>query len=202
MENNGRLVIVRHGQTSANVDGIWHGSTDTPLTDLGRDQARKLGTHFHHIMAPHAIYASPLQRARDTAEAIARAHQLDVVVEPRLSEFCLGDWEGLKFAAIEQNDPGGRLYSDPDFAPPNGESQNRVRQRVVQAMEEILARHPGRNVVMVSHGVALGIALSHYLHGHPARWMEYSHRNTGYSEFCPRARRLLSFNQTAHYDTV
>ena len=154
--------MVRHGQTAANIEGLWHGSTDTPLTERGQDQARKLGAYFHNIMTPDVIYASPLQRARHTAQAIADAHNLDVQLDPRLQEFCLGDWEGFKFEDIDlSHDKEGRLYSDPDFAPPNGESQHKVRKRVVEAIEEIIARHPDQNVVLVSHGVALGIALSH-----------------------------------------
>jgi broad specificity phosphatase PhoE len=192
--------MVRHGQTAANIEGLWHGSTDTPLTERGQDQARKLGAYFHNIMAPDVIYASPLQRARNTAQAIADAHNLEVQLDPRLQEFCLGDWEGFKFEDIDlTHDKEGRLYSDPDFAPPNGESQHGVRKRVVEAIEEILARHPDQNVVLVSHGVALGIALSHYLHQTPTKWLDYAHRNTAYTELCPVSKTLLMFNKTDHY---
>ncbi len=192
--------MVRHGQTAANIEGLWHGSTDTPLTELGQDQARKLGAYFHNIMKPDVIYASPLQRARHTAQAIADSHDLDVQLDPRLQEFGLGDWEGFKFEDISlSHDKEGRLYSDPDFAPPNGESQHLVRQRVVEAIEELIACHPDQNVVLVSHGVALGIALSHYLHQTPTQWLNYTHRNTAYTELCPVNKTLLMFNKTDHY---
>ena len=197
----GRLLLVRHGQTSANIDKIWHGSTDTPLTELGHEQARKLAKYFPNIMRPDVVYASPLQRAHHTARAIADAHQLEVNLDPRLREFCLGDWEGVKFEQIDlTHDSEGRLYSDPDFSPPNGDSQHAVRNRMVEAIDEILSRHRDQNVVLVSHGVALGIALSHFLHQDTTRWLDYSHRNTAYSEFCPVERKLLLYNQTAHYD--
>lgn len=199
-DRKGRLILVRHGQTPANLEKVWHGSTNTPLTQLGHQQARWLARHFPNIMRPDVVYSSPLQRAHHTARAIADAHNLDVNVDPRLREFCLGDWEGVKFEEIDlTHDTERRLYSDPDFAPPNGESQHAVRNRMVEAIEEILHKHPDENVVLVSHGVALGIALSHYLHQDTTRWLDYPHHNTAYSEFCPIDRKLLVYNQTDHY---
>lgn len=201
-DRKGRLILVRHGQTPANIEGVWHGSTNTPLTELGHNQARKLGNYFHNIMQPDVIYASPLQRAHNTALAIADIHNLAVNLDPRLQEFCLGDWEGVKFEEIDMtHDREGRLYSDPDFAPPNGESQHMVRNRMVEAIDNIIAKHPGQNIVLVSHGVALGIALSHYLHQDTTRWLDYSHLNTAYSEICPVEKKLLMFNKTDHYDS-
>ena len=69
--NQGKLLLVRHGQTHANVDQVWHGHTDTPLNELGHQQAERLGEFFHNYLPQiHAIYSSPLQRARHTAERI------------------------------------------------------------------------------------------------------------------------------------
>lgn len=199
MSRKSRLILVRHGQTPANLSRVWHGSTDTPLTELGHWQASKLGAHFPNIMDANVIYASPLQRASNTAQAIASTLNLDVNHDPRLQEFSLGEWEGFAFEDISNHhDPEGRLYSDPDFSAPGGESQRMVRKRVVEAIEEIIAANAGNNIVIVSHGVALGIALSHYLHRDTTRWMEYSHHNTAYSEFCPLDKKLLYFNRTDH----
>src|SRR5690606_25896499 len=93
-------------------------------------------------------YASPLQRARDTARAIADSHGLDLNLDPRLMEFSLGDWEGIKFDDIEiLHGATGQLYGNPDFAAPGGESQRMVRNRMVAAIDEILHRHPDQNVV-------------------------------------------------------
>ena len=199
METRGRLFLVRHGQTPANLKKIWHGTTDTPLTELGHEQARRLGSYFANIAEPHVIYSSPLQRARHTAMAVATPHRLEVVIDTRLQEFGLGEWEGFAFEDIStSHDREGRLYTDPGFAPPGGESQTQVRDRMVAAIEEILTRHPGQNVVMVSHGVAISIALSHYLHRDTRRWLEYSHHNTAYSELCTVERSLLIYNCTDH----
>ncbi|MFA5677536.1 MAG: histidine phosphatase family protein [Pseudomonas sp.] len=203
MSAPGRLIFVRHGQTPANVERVWHGSTDTPLTELGHAQARKLSGYFHNVMKPDVVFASPLQRARNTAEALASRHDLEVNLDPRLQELCLGDWEGLHFDDINSgHDKEGRLYSDPDFAPPGGESQRMVRDRMVAVIEEVLNAHRGRNIVVVSHGVAIGVTLSHFLHSDTTRWLQYNHQNTAFSELCPREKKLIYFNRTDHYDWV
>jgi broad specificity phosphatase PhoE len=199
MKNRGRLGIVRHGQTSANIDHVWHGSTDTALTDLGHQQAKKLGDHFHHYMEPEVIYASPLQRARDTARSIADRFDVPLHLDPRLMEFDLGDWEGATFESLrETGDVFKQLVTNPDFAAPNGESQNLVKKRIVEAIEEITQKHPQDNVVIVAHGVAIGIALSHFLDGDTTRWPRYTKDNTAFSELCLDSKTLLSFNRTEH----
>ncbi len=195
----GRLIMIRHGQTAANIDKVWHGITDTPLTELGHHQARRLGDYFSNVMAPHAVYASPLQRARDTAEAIACRFGLEVQTDPRLQEFSLGDWEGVRFESIVRElDTENRLHLDPDFTVPNGDSQTLVKERMVEALEEIVQRHSDENVVVVSHGVAMAIAFCHYLHNDTTRWMQYAKHNTAYSEFCPLRRELVLFNCIDH----
>ena len=201
MSRRGRLFMVRHGQTSANIEKVWHGSTDTALTDLGREQARRLGAHFQTIAKPDVIYASPLQRARDTAQAIADAHKLQLALDPRLQEFSLGEWEGIKFDDIETLHGASRhLYGDPHFAAPGGESQHIVRKRMVEAIDEIIHRHPDETVVVVSHGTALGIAIAHFLHQDTTRWLDYIKHNTAVSELCPVEKSLLFFNRTDHLD--
>ena len=203
MSRKGRLLVVRHGQTPANIEKVWHGSTDTPLTDFGRQQARLLGDYFHRIVTPDVIYASPLQRARDTAQAIASKHNLSLSLDERLQEFSLGEWEGIKFDDIETlHGATGELYGNPDFAAPGGESQRIVRNRMVAAIDDILHRHPDQNVVLVSHGTALGIAIAHYLHDDTTRWLEYVKHNTAVSELCPITRQLRSFNRIDHLEGI
>lgn len=197
----GRLLMVRHGQTRANIDKVWHGITDTALTDLGHEQARRLGDYFHRIATPDVIYASPLQRARDTALAIAERHRLELNLDERLIEFSLGDWEGIKFDDIEVlHGATAELYGNCDFVAPGGESQSMVRNRMVAAIDEIIHRHPGQNVVLVSHGTALGIAIAHYLHEDTTRWLDYVKHNTAVTELCLLERQLVFFNRIEHLD--
>lgn len=201
MNHRTRLGLVRHGQTYANIDQVWHGQTDTALTEQGQRQARLLGRHFHHYMQPEVVYASPLQRARLTAEAIAGQFGIPVRLDPRLMEFNLGDWEGATFESLRgAGNIMEQLVRNPDFTAPNGESQNLVRKRMVEAIEEITHRHPQQNIVIVAHGVSIGIALSHLIDEDTTQWPKYSKANTAFSELCLNTRTLLSYNRTDHLE--
>lgn len=202
MNNRTRLGLVRHGQTYANIEHVWHGQTDTALTEQGQRQARLLGRHFHHYMRPEVVYASPLQRARLTAEAIAGQFGIPVRLDSRLMEFNLGDWEGATFESLRgAGNVMEQLVRNPDFTAPNGESQNLVKKRMVEAIEEIIHRHPQQNIVIVAHGVSIGIALSHLIDEDTTQWPKYSKANTAFSELCLNTRTLLSYNRTEHLES-
>jgi len=199
LQSKTRLVFVRHAQSYANIDKVWHGQTDTELTEKGYGQTELLGAGFHSFMSPDVIYASPLQRTRHTAQAIADQHRLELHLDPRLMEFDLGDWEGIRFADLRDK---MSLIHDPNFEAPGGESQLLVKNRMVEAVEEIYHNNQGKNVVLVSHGVAMAVAFAHYLHGDTTRWVEYTTHNTAISELCLNSSELLSFNDTEHLGDV
>ncbi|MGY8737721.1 MAG: histidine phosphatase family protein [bacterium] len=174
------LTIVRHGQTSANVDGVWHGSTNTALTDHGRRQAAAVGAHIEANYQPIAhVYASPLDRAHQTAQAIATPLGLTPILDDELVEFDLGDWEGMAFKELTEDK---RLFqnmsADPHFAPHGGESPKQVGDRLAGALTRL----------------ALGLLLD----DHYAEWNRMM-KNCAISElaFAPKAE-LLSFNQREH----
>ncbi|MFT6550171.1 MAG: broad specificity phosphatase PhoE [Zhongshania marina] len=196
----GKIYFVRHGQTYANIDKVWHGQTDTELTPEGYEQTRKLGAYFRHYTTPSVIYSSPLQRARITAEAIGQSFNLAVIQDPRLMEFDLGDWEGKTFKSLSSagNNTLHELVHNPDFCSPNGESQNVVKARMLAAINEINEKHQNENVVIVSHGVAISIALAHFIDDDTTQWPKYSKGNTAFSELCLNSRQLLRFNQSDH----
>ncbi len=181
MTVEGKLLLVRHGQTSANIDQVWHGHTDTPLTELGQRQAARLGQGFHrYLRRVDAIYASPLQRARITAEQIAGVVDQTVRLDSRLMEFGVGDWEGRSF-----EDLLGKLgffqamMSDQHHRAPGGESRHEVTSRFVSAVEEMRSNHhPDDNIVVVAHGVAIAFALAYWLENDSAKWVNYRLNNT------------------------
>jgi probable phosphoglycerate mutase len=142
------IAFVRHGQTEANQAGRLQGLADAPLTDLGREQARRLAGYFPE-RAVARVLSSPLRRAVETAHAIAEAHAVDVELEPRLIELDYGDWDRIPIDQV----PAGewrRWRDDPEFAPPGGESLRTVTERVVPMCEELFA-HGDDLVVAVSH---------------------------------------------------
>ncbi len=196
----GKLLLVRHGQTQANIDRVWHGHTDTPLTPLGQQQVQQLGSYFrHYLPAIDAIYASPLQRALITAEHIAAGAGLTVTLDPRLMEQGVGQWEGRSFREL-RDDLGffSGLTTDEHHRAPGGESRFEVTARFVAAVEEFQRRQPGKNIVVVAHGVAIAFALAHWLDGDSARWVDYRLENTAVTAVDRVAGTIGFMNRTDH----
>ena len=161
-----RLILIRHGQTEWNLVGRYQGQTDLPLNAYGRQQAEQIAQRLDGTQLA-AIYASDLTRARKTAEVLAHAVGLPVQLDPRLREINQGEWEGMPFSEIQRRYPRElelRREDPLSFVTPGGESIRQVRERVLQAAEEIRRRHPNETVALVSHGVVLAILRAHYQH--------------------------------------
>ena len=200
------LLLVRHGETDANVAGTWQGATDHPLNARGWAQARALGEHIARTYPDVAcIYTSPLRRARQTAEAVAEAlGQVPIKEDPALAEYNLGEWEGLTYEELRyEKRLWDRMREDPHWAPPGGESAYQFAHRVLSAFQRIVARHPGEMVLVVSHGGAIATALALLLDKDGRRWPRYQMSNCGVSQlvFAPQPR-LIRFNETAHLHQV
>ncbi len=147
------IYLVRHGQTVWNEEGKLCGSSDVPLSDEGLLQAQKLAARMKGVNLS-AVYSSPLLRARQTAEAIASHHNLEVQIERDLSEIDYGDWEGLKVAdAMEKFPELERLRrEDPmKFVAPNGEPMKNFAERVIAAIQKITSKHPSETICVVAH---------------------------------------------------
>ncbi len=194
------LTLIRHGETPANLEGVWHGSTDTPLTDRGTQQALRVARHVAECHADAAaLYASDLQRARETARAIERAVGLPLVLDPHLREYDLGEWEGKSYRELhEQHRLWHHMKRDPDFAPHGGESPRQVTERCVVALRRICASHPGERVLVVAHGGVLAMALGALLDGDYGQWRRVMD-NCAVTELVIEPKpELLSFNYTSH----
>jgi broad specificity phosphatase PhoE len=196
------LTLVRHGETAANLEGVWQGSLDAPLTERGRLQAARVAERLAALCAEAAaVYTSPLRRAHDTARAIADSLGLAARVDPALSEYHLGSWEGKSYRELAQSH---RLWDeirrDPDFAPHGGESPRQVSERVSGALWRIGRTHAGERVVVVAHGGAFSLALAGLLDGDCTRWGRVM-ANCAVSELVLEpAPRLLRFNETGHLE--
>jgi broad specificity phosphatase PhoE len=148
-----QIILVRHGQTPWNKDKIFRGSKDIPLNDTGREEARLAGEWLKDETM-QAAYCSPLSRARDTGEAIARLHGLKVLDLPGISDICYGDWEGLPLAEVKVK--YADLYRQWETAPhtvrfPQGETLDEVKARALKAVEEVVQRHAGQAVLLAAH---------------------------------------------------
>jgi broad specificity phosphatase PhoE len=153
------LLLVRHGQSLWNEVRRFQGSTDVALSDLGRRQARALGPALRRYRLA-AVYVSPLQRARETAELALDGAGAPVPVDD-LRELCLGEWEGCTVGEIQARagDPYTSWVRSPlDCPPPGGEPLPVVSARVREALARIAAAHdPGEDVLVVTHGGVISV---------------------------------------------
>jgi broad specificity phosphatase PhoE len=196
-----RLLLLRHAQIRANLESRWHGSTDDDLTELGREQARRVAVHLQRSR-PNvaAVYTSPLRRARDTAAPIAEALGVPAVVDPALAEYAIGVLENETFAELAaRHGFFAQAEADLEWAPAGGESLAAVAARVVASWREIARRHPAHEVAVVSHGAAIGAGLASLLDGNPRLWPRYRLRNTSITELeLEPAPRLLALDLADH----
>ena len=198
------LLLVRHGETDANVSSTWQGSTDSPLNARGRGQSQALGQRLaaegRNIAA---IYSSPLGRAQETAGIIAQALDSPPLhLDPDLAEFHLGAWEGLSYDDLRHEKRlWERMTADPTFAPPDGESALAFATRLLRAFQRIKTQHAGQTVLVVSHGGALATAMAMVLERDGSRWLNYMLANCSLSELVWDAEpRLVRLNDTSHLD--
>jgi broad specificity phosphatase PhoE len=204
MQRGAILTLVRHGETSANLDGVWHGSTDTKLTERGQAQAERVGERAIERYADAVrIYTSPLQRARNTGEAIERALGCPLEVDEDLREYDLGSWEGRTYRELQEVEAfWSHIRDDPHFAPHGGETPLAVATRLTGALERLSHRHPGERIFIVTHGGALSMALGSILDGDYSQWRRVM-SNCAVTELVVHpAPELLSFNETDHLDGV
>jgi broad specificity phosphatase PhoE len=198
------VILVRHGQIQANVDKLWHGWTDSALTEEGRQQALKAG---QRLLQEHgdisAVYASPLQRTHDTARAIAELFSHEVNIHEDLKEYGIGELEGVSFSDLHKvHNFFEQVNADRHYAPEGGESIHGVTQRVSNALNEIVDRHRGEKIVAVSHGAAMALALANLFHQDPYAWEKYHFHNTGVTELIIGDEpRLIRFNCYAHLES-
>jgi len=148
-----RALVLRHGQSEWNALGRWQGTADIALTAHGRQQAARAAERLGSF---DAIWASDLQRATVTALVIAESLGIGpVIVDPRLRETDVGPWEGLTHDQVEERWPG---HLAAQRRPPGFEPYDQVASRVLAALGDIGAAHPGGEVLVVSHTGAIRAA--------------------------------------------
>ena len=154
-----RIIAIRHGETTWNVDTRIQGHLDIPLNETGRRQAERMARALADEPIS-AIYASDLTRAWETAQYLARVQGIGVTREEGLRERGFGDFEGKTFAEIEALLPDQSMRwrkRDPEFAPAGGESLIALRSRVVATAERLAAAHPGELIALVGHGGVMDV---------------------------------------------
>ncbi len=189
------LILLRHGQTTANAQALLQGHIDLPLDQEGTGQAIRCGVHIRSHYPNARVVSSPLQRARQTAAAISD----DVHIDERFIELNYGDWDGVALHDIDQSQ-WSQWRNDSHFRPPNGESLVELDQRVRPALEELIAEARDADIVVVSHVSPIKSAITWALGvGPEVTWRCHLDR----ASICritagPRGPALSGFNETAH----
>ncbi len=163
-DNSTKIYLVRHGETLWNCQQRWQGSKNSPLTELGIEQA----TLTRDLLAANPIdlaYVSPQQRATQTLDIILQYRDIDTIIFPAMREMCLGSWEGRTRSEIAISEPVQTRYfrHRPDlFNVTGAETFTQLQQRVVAGLDSLFLRHSGENILIVSHWVAIKVALAYY----------------------------------------
>ena len=158
------VLLVRHAVTPTTGIKLPGRASGLHLSDAGRLQADATARRLAGVPKLAAVYASPLERARETALAISRARGLALRIERDLSEIDIGEWTGLSLKQacrkpeweIVQRHPSG-------FRFPGGESFTEMQARMTAAIARLVARHPGETIVAVSHADSIKAAVAHAL---------------------------------------
>ena len=200
-----RLYLVRHGATNLTAEDRFSGAEGAELSAEGREQATRLGERLqgHGI---GALYASPYSRALETAQIVGRCCGLTPETRDGLREISHGHWEGLTRAEVEARYQAeySAWEADPfTFAPDRGESGVAVLARALPAIREIVTRHAGSRVLVVSHKATIRLVLSSLL-GFDARGyrdrLDQAPACLNVLDFKDPVRvRLMLFNDTSHY---
>ena len=154
-----KLLLIRHGQSTANLGSFFAGHMDCPLTELGMKQAELAADYISRAYQPDAIYTSDLKRAKSVAEAVAVHTGLPVTKRKDLREIHAGAWEGVTFTVLREDFPAYQVWlTDTSRAIcDGGESVVQLQERFLAAVTEIAEEHRDQTVVIVTHATPIRI---------------------------------------------
>jgi len=203
--SNVRFLLVRHGETTWNQESRWQGQADVPLSDAGRVQARLLaqrllteGRQFH------AMYASDLSRAFETAEILGQTLGVPLSPDSGWREMNIGVWSGLTTAEVMARHAveWERLRAGEDLPRGGGETFAQFQGRLIQSAQLLAQRHNGEQIVIVTHGGAVRAFLLHCRNLPTTKFREIDKiGNTGVSEvtFALEGETIIhSVNDVSH----
>lgn len=203
--NPASLHLIRHGETEWNVQGIYQGHLDSPLTEKGKRQARSLAPRIESH-GWEAIYCSDLGRCRISAELILGERAKDIEFREALRERHLGIFQGLvkneamgkfprEFASFISRDPGYRL-------PKGGESLLDKHARFTRSLADICRTHPGGRILVISHGGALDSLLRECLHLDLTAPRRFEIANLAWNHFRydGRSWQLVTWGDVSHLE--
>ena len=153
-----RFILVRHGQSQANKEGLFAGHSDFPLSELGLLQAEKTAEYIIKNHKIDIIYSSDLKRAYSTALPVSKRTGIEIIPDTRLREIYAGEWEGMKFEDIAEKFPEDRTLWKNDIAnsrPTDGESVREIASRILARLTEIGEENDGKTVLVTFHATPI-----------------------------------------------
>lgn len=200
-----RIFLIRHGATTLTAEDRFAGSTDVQLSGDGMEQAGRLAERLAGVPVA-AVYASPLGRTMATARLLAAPHGLEVIPRDGLREISHGHWEQLTRQEVEERYPEEAASWEQDpftFAPVDGESGLAVTARALPELMDIVRKHEGSPVIVVSHKATIRLLLSSLLGFDPRRYRDNLDQDPAALNVVdfkdPVRARLMLFNDTSHY---
>ncbi len=203
----GQIIFLRHGQAKNNTERILAGRTaGIPLTDTGIEQAEHTAKLLKH-MNISAIYSSPIQRAKHTAEIVGEHNSLGVTIDDRLIELDMGKFTGMPYDEIF-NSHGNvfmKFYNDELEIAHNGvETFTQVKKRVLEIVDHVIEKHPGENIVLVTHMDPIKAMLSTVIDLSPTNLFELIIANASLNIFREKERKFsisgLNVMHTSRFD--
>ncbi|MCU1359690.1 MAG: hypothetical protein JWN99_979 [Ilumatobacteraceae bacterium] len=161
------VLLVRHGQTPTTGKVLPGRAPGLHLADIGNQQAQRAADRIAELKTVDAIYASPLERARETAAPIAAGRGMKVQIDKGLLECDFGEWTGAELKKLMKLPEWGTVQRAPStFTFPGGESFNAMQTRMVTAIDRLRVKHAGGVIVCVSHADPIKAAVAHAMGTH------------------------------------
>jgi probable phosphoglycerate mutase len=198
------VVLVRHGVTEETGPILSGRRPGIGLSEKGRGQAEAAGRRLADLPVA-AVYSSPLERCRETAEAVAAPHGLPVHDVPELFEADYGEWSGRKIEELRGTDLWKLVQVTPSAVRfPGGESVREMQSRIIGAVEDIVAAHPGQIVVAASHADPIKAVVAHYTGVHLDLFQRLfvSPASCTVLRFGPAGAALVKLNDTGSLDEL
>jgi broad specificity phosphatase PhoE len=172
------LLLIRHGETALNAEARFRGRSDIHLNARGRRQAKALARGLPRSFPIGRVYSSPLKRCLETARPLATGLGLTVLAEPRLIDLDYGEWQGRPIAEVAEQFPqdyAAWLAGDLSFRFPGGEPVGAPIERLRSFVDDVIARHQGGGVAMVTHNALCQMATCLLLNQPPESFQSVRH---------------------------
>ncbi len=189
----GQIIFLRHGQAKNNTERILAGRTEgVPLTDTGIKQSEYTAELLEH-MNISAIYSSPIERAKHTAEIVGKHNSLDITIDDRLNELDMGKFTGMPYDKIIQSH--GNVFmkfynSDLEIAHNGVETFPDVKKRILGIVDYVIEKHSDENILLVTHMDPIKAMLSTVVDLSPTNLFELIIANASLNIFREKDRKF------------